>query len=35
VKIRVSDSYGYDHAAAGVDVAIADYRDFFVDKPTG
>ena len=29
VKIRVSGSYGYDHAAAVVEAAIADYRELF------
>jgi inorganic pyrophosphatase len=29
VKIRVSGSYGYDHAAAVVEAAIADYADLF------
>src|SRR5688572_27532122 len=29
VKIRVSGSYGYDHAAAVVQAAIEDYRELF------
>ena len=32
VKIRVSGSYGFDHAAAVVQAAIEDYRELFGEK---